>query len=664
VSLRAESEHIDYTDLDLQELAELSAEVTSAAKKPQSLLETPSAVYVITAEEIRRSGHTLLPEILRLVPGMNVHRAANHYWGVSARGSLLDFSRFLLVLIDGRSVYTPLFGGTFWEQQDLAVEDIERIEVIRGPGGSVWGANATNGIVNVIRRDPDASLGSHFSVKSGSEERLQTSFGHTTALRDDLFFRWSGRYSNRAATATRDGHAQDDEQRQATTHLRLDWLAGEQDRVTLQGDLYGGDLRLRVRKDNALSAATGCDADSSVPACFGIAGYRLHEESVPTTGGNALVRWQHQHAGGSTSELQAYWDTTFRDSVIIKERRATFDLELRNRWLWAGWHDVAWGVGGRLLKDRTRGSFNIAVADRSEDEAIYNAFAQDEIALAESLRLTLGSKLEFNTYTGWEVHGTTRLMWKAAERHHIWTALSRVVRIPSRSEQLGFTVTPAVVPGGGAISIRGVRRLDSEKMVASELGYRWQPLDALYFDAALFLHDYENYRDVQTTPGSTSGVDLGYTNRDELRSYGVELLSRARPFEPWQLTLGWTHIQETGTSSGSANETVPHHQLRLSSFLDLPGNVQLDLDAYYVGRLTQTSAIPAVAIDGYWRHDARLAWQPTPNFEVSLVGQNLFERQHLEYAVLFTKNAAPVQDFGNNLFEIERAWYLQCAWRF
>jgi len=325
------------------------------------------------------------------------------------------------------------------------------------------------------------------------------------------------------------------------------------------------------------------------------------------------------------------------------------------------------GAGGRLSKDRTRGSLNLEVADRSEDEAIYNVFAQDEIALLEPLRLTLGTKLEYNTYTGWEVHGTGRLLWKPAERHHLWAAVSRAVRIPSRSEQEGFSSNPAVLPGGGGrlIHIRGTRDFDSEKMIASELGYRWQPLAALYFDTTLFIHDYENYRDVRSTPGSTNPSDLSFGNRDEIRAYGAELLARARPVDRWQLTAAWTHTNESGAESGFLRaQTVPRHQLRLSSFLDLPGNVELDMDAYYVGRVTQTSSTPAVEVSGYWRHDLRVAWWPRPDLELSLVGQNLFDGQHLEYAVLFTKNAAPVQDFGGNLYEIQRAWYAQLAWRF
>jgi iron complex outermembrane recepter protein len=652
-------------DLDIFELSELSSQVYSAAKRSQPLGKTPAAAHVITREDIRRSGHTSIPELLRTVPGVNVHRVDSNFWAISIRGGVETYNHSLLVLVDGRSVYSPLFGGTYWDIMAMPLDDIERIEVIRGPGGAVWGANATNGVINIIRRTP-VEEGSYVSAGGGSHDRLRTSFGQAATFGEDLRVLFSGHYENRAPSYDRGTGSQAyDNFRYGGGHFRADFDASERSFVRVQGDWYAGDRGNLYRQDTPASLLTSCDASSAIPACAGVPGYLVLESTDRVNGGNLMFGFEHRASEDSIARVDLFWDNYYRQSRIIEETRHTFDLEFRHTLKPLARHTLQWGFGGRLLLDRTEGSFNFAIDDPKENEAIYSAFAEDEIALLDGrLRFTAGSKVEYHTYIGWEVSPSARFAFDAAEHHQVWGAVSRAVRTPARAERDGFAQTVVVYPGFPTANpgiIRGSDDFESEVFVVYELGWRWQPATWLHADLATFTGELENVRNFSGTPGATNPLDLTLNNEASLRTWGTELSLAVQPLDRWKLRGSWT---ETRRTNGSDNDIVAPHQLALLSYVELPGHLELDTGLYYTARLNVAERPPTIAIPGFWRLDVRLGWAPRPDLELELVGQNLTERRHEEYSHLHIRATAPLQELGTRTNELPRSVHAQVTWRF
>jgi len=652
-------------DLDIFELSELSSQVYSAAKRSQPLGKTPAAAHVITREDIRRSGHASIPELLRTVPGVNVHRIDSNFWAISIRGSVETYNHSLLVLVDGRSVYSPLFGGTYWDIMSMPLEDIERIEVIRGPGGAVWGANATNGVINIIRRSP-VEEGSYVTVSGGSHDRLRTSFGQMTSFGENLRVLLSGQYENLRPTYDRSsGSTAYDDFRFGTGHFRADYDANARNFLRVQGDWYTGDRGNLYRQDTPASLLTGCDAQSALALCAGVPGYVVRESSDRTTGGNLMFGWEHRASESSVARIDVFWDNYYRQSRLIEENRNTFDLEFRHSLKPLAAHTVQWGFGSRLLLDRTEGSFNFVIDDPKETEAIHSAFVEDEIALLDGrLRFTAGSKVEYHTYTGWELQPSARFAFDAAERHQVWGAFSRAVRTPARVERDGFAQTVVVYPGFPTAMpgiIRGSDDYESEILLVSELGYRFQPATWLHTDLAAFSGDFQNVRNFSPTPGATNPLDLTLNNRASLRTYGAELSVAVHPLDIWKLRASWSHTKRSG---GDDNAIVAPHQLALLSYVELPGNLELDTGLYYTGRLNVAERPPTIEIPGFWRLDLRLGWAPRPDLELEIVAQNLTERRHPEYAHLHIRATAPFAELGTRYNELPRSAYAQVTWRF
>jgi len=344
--------------------------------------------------------------------------------------------------------------------------------------------------------------------------------------------------------------------------------------------------------------------------------------------------------------------------------RNTFDLEFRHSLKPLAAHTLQWGFGGRLLLDRTAGSFNFAIDDSKQTEAIYSAFAEDEVSLLDGrLRVTAGTKVEYDTYVGWEVQPSTRVAFDAAKQHQLWAAFSRAVRTPSRAEREGFAQTVLVYPGVPALPgiIRGSEDYASEILLVGELGYRYQPTTWLHTDLALFSGDFENVRGLRQTPGTTNPFDLTLDNSVSLQTYGGELSVAVQPLDIWKLRASWTHCHRTG---GMDNAIVAPHQLALLSYVELPGNLALDSGLYYTGRLNAAERPPTIQIPAFWRLDLRLAWSPRRNLELELVGQNLTDRRHPEYAHLHIRPTAPLQELGTRYNELPRSVHGQVTWRF
>jgi iron complex outermembrane recepter protein len=631
----------------------LSTVVVSVSKRPQKIADTPAAIFVITQEDIRRSGMTSIPELLRMVPGAGVGQPTAKSFNVGIRGDESQFARGLLILVDGRAAYTTAFNGTFWDEVDMPLEDIDHIEVIRGPGGSVWGANAVHGVINIIRKAPEDTQGTFVSAAHGNEARLLTSF-RTGGTTGNAAYRFSGRYVNRDSFRDRaDTKEQHDGYRNGVSSFRMDLRPQQGDLFTMQGDFYTGDRNAQTRRD--LNPAMGTFLQSF--------------ETNPVRGGNGLMRFERQHSETSVSEVQMYLDYRFRDIAIVEDKRMIADVEFRNRFQWGDRQTVNWGFGTRHIKERLDGSLNFIVEPDKQDEAIHNVFVQDEIKLADKLIATIGSKFEYNTYTGWEVQPTARLLFRFSDEQQAWAAVSRAVRIPSRGVNTGeYQIIPAYI-GPTPFKFMGIGEdFDAEILIETELGYRIQPRPSLYFDLVGFVNRMQNWEGARGLPPTIGNISLTQQLDDfsERSAVGAEATLRWNPMDFWKLAFTWSHIHISSSQpdvfSFSGEDSSPPHILTAQSYLDLPGDFELDFGVYYHGRKGNNfNAVLGDKLNSYTRHDVRLAWRPSDRFEVSLVGQNLLDRLHREGADFFEGSMLAT---GQPQSSVERSVYAKVSWSF
>jgi len=638
----------DLTELTLQEL--MNIEVTSAAKTPQSLQDATAAVFVISREDIRRSGVTSIPEALRLAPGIQVARISSNAWAVSARGFNGRFANKLLVLMDGRTLYNHLFSGVFWDIQDTLLEDVERIEVIRGPGAALWGANAVNGVINIITREAGATQGTLLTAGGGTEERAFVGVRQGGKLGAGTFLRLYGKAFERDGGRDASGREGADDWRMQRAGFRLDRQADAVDAFTVQGDIYRGRI-----------------GETFVVPTLSPPFSRQFDEDTDVSGGNLLSRWCRTFSETSDLALQVYFDRALNHDAITGQARNTWDLDFQHRFAPASRHSLLWGLGYRYYEDDTRPGLTVAFDPEDDSKELLRAFVQDDVELIPGrLRLTVGSQFEHNDHTGFEIQPTLRLRWTPRPNHTLWGAISRAVHTPSRAEddirldQATLPTTPPTV-----VALVGDRDVEAEELLAFELGYRSQLTPRLALDVATF---YNRYRHLVTAePGAPfletepaplhAVLPLVGDNRMHGKSYGAELAADWHPLSRWRLQAVYSYLQllldvDTGSKSDLFKElarTAPHHQASLRSSLDLPRGVELDLWLRYVDNL------PAPDIGSYLTLDARLAWTPRRNLELALVGQNLLDDRHPEFAS---------EKLDAAVMEIERGVYGKITWQF
>ena len=618
---------LDFGELDFAQLAQIK--VTSVSKKEESLAGAAAAIQVITPEDIRRSGATSLPEVLRLVPGLQVARIDARRWAVSARGFNGEFANKLLIMVDGRSVYTPLFSGVQWRLVDPVLEDIERIEVVRGPGATVWGANAVNGVVNIITKSAKDTQGGLVTVGGGSEE---TAFGvlrYGLQLNDDAFLRLYAKGGLGDDTRLAGGGASVDAWQSGLGGFRLDWAPTGADTVMMQGEFYAG------RSDQFGTAAFPYD-----PA-------RSH-------GGHALARWTRELAEDARMSLQFFYNRDLVDSEGFKEDRDQYDVEFQHQFAVGTRNNLVWGMGYRLNLDQiTPSRLGTVTFLPAEDEVHqFNFFLQDTLTLVpDRLTFTPGVKLELHEYTGLEVQPGARLAWTPHADHTVWASVARAVRTPSRADESLFA--PAAAP---FFSLPNTA-LPAERLTAYELGYRMQLHARVSLDTALFYNDYDrlraNERPFLPAPTTVRGSQL----RGE--TYGVETVANWQAHDHWRLTASYTHLNmqlhlqpgSTAAAAGAvaAERQSPRHEVALRSRLDLTRTVEFDTNYRFV------DSLPALGVAAYHSMDLRLGWRPRKHLEFALVGQNLLNSAHAEFRTGFV---APVPK------EIERSVYGKVTWRF
>ncbi|WP_168205998.1 TonB-dependent siderophore receptor [Geobacter sp. FeAm09] len=635
----------ELTDMSLEALMELK--VSSAARKEQRVADSAAAVFVITQEDIRRSGVTSIADALRMVPGLDVARIDSNKWAISSRGFNSRFAGEMLVLFDGRVVYTPLFSGVFWDRQDTVLEDIDRIEVIRGPGAALWGANAVNGVINIITKPADETPGGLIAAGGGTGERAFGSVRYGVALGSHSDLRLYAKYLERDHFKDSNGTDGADSWHMVRGGFRLDSSPSGQDTLTVQGDVYDG--RLGETYINMLP-------DSGT-----------RNTVTPVSGGSILARWKRSFSERSDMSLQLYYDRSEQDLNVIGEKRDTLDLDYQNRFPLGSDHEITWGLGYRFTHDTIANSSYVSITPDSQDNRLYSAFVQDDITLvADRLHLVLGSKFEHNDYTGFEVQPTARLLWTPTRRNSVWVAVSRAVRTPSRGEA-GFTLyasTPASQQAPPVFfKFNGSNRLAADELMAYELGYRAEFAEGYSFDAAAFYNVYHRL-DVlsqgqpffETSPDPPHVAIPGYLNNSgSAQTCGFELAADAQPLPWWRLRTAYTFLQFV--EEHAAPDAIPwdpkgespRHQLSVRSSLDLPRDVELDLWLRYADQL------PNLAVGSYVTLDVRLAWKPVKGVELSLVGQNLLHDRQVEFQqqILNTKPAV-----------VGRSMYGKVTWMF
>jgi iron complex outermembrane recepter protein len=626
--------------LSVEELVDI--DVTSVSKYPEKLSEAAAAVSVLTQEDIQSSGVTNIPDALRLVPGLDVAQVDAHTWAISSRGFNDIFANKLLVMIDGRTVYTPLFSGVFWDIQDTLLQDIDRIEVVRGPGATLWGANAVNGVINIITKSARDTQGLFVSGGGGTEERGFTSVRYGVKVADDAYLRVYGKYFNRDDSVLPNGTDAHDAWDMYQGGFRFDWEPPGDDSITFQGDIYTGNQ----------------DETYVVPTTmFPFSGTITSTDSV--SGGNLLGRWTHNFAPDSQLTLQSYYDRTERSLPIFGEIRDTGDVDLQHRFSLGDRQQIIWGLGYRATHANITNSLNVSILPPDRTLSLYSAFVQDEITiLPDRLRLAIGSKFEHNDFTGFEIQPSIRALWTPGHAQTIWGSISRAVRTPSEAESdLRLNSAPPVPLPPGSITIFGNPNMESEKLLAYELGYRVQPIEQLNLDLTGFYNVYDDLRTVKPllpgpiTPSQIANGLFGET-------YGTEISATAQVTRNWRLQGSYSYLQaqlhlKSGshdTSTERADEgSSPQNQFSVRSIADLGWNIQFDSTLRYV------DALPAPHVPSYVTLDLRLAWSPRKNLEVSIVGQNLLDDRHPEFAPTV---------IGTQKTEVQRGVYGMVVWHY
>jgi iron complex outermembrane receptor protein len=624
--------------LSVEEL--MSLEVTSVSKRPERLSATASAIQVITHDEILESGAQSLPEALRLADNLQVAQKNSHDWAISARGFNTDLSNKLLVLVDGRSVYTPLYSGVFWNVQDYPLADIDRIEVISGPGGTLWGANAVNGVINIITRKAGDTQGLYLEGGGGSHWQDFGTVRYGGTLAPDVDFRVYGKYFESDAEVTASGARAQDAWRQGRGGFRIDDQSSSIDTLTLQGDLYDGS-----------------------------ADHTSTSESI-SSGGNILGRWSRTLSQDSAMSLQAYFDRThialpaaalaFAPAGVFADDLNTYDVDFQHHFRLGERHRVVWGLGYRFTHDVVSNAPSLSFFPPTLNQNLYSGFVQDEVMLLPEVFFTAGTKLEHNDYTGYEVEPNVRLQWSPALSQTLWSAVSRAVRTPSRIDH--DLAEPA--PASGLVVLQGNPDFKPETLVAYELGYRAQVSTKLSTSLSTFYNQYDDVRSTAPSPNPTiPGLPFPLVFQNDLEGHtdGLELSADYQLLPAWRLHAGYTFLKEDlrvkpgqVDFNDAHNETAdPEQQFSVRSAVDLGRNVDLSTALRWVDTLHINNGAIVGIVPSYFELNARLGWHPTPKLELSLVGENLLHAQHPEYGFP-----------GPGQIQIQRSFLGRFQWQF
>jgi iron complex outermembrane recepter protein len=603
--------------LDLDQLSQIK--VSTVSRKAVEAGKTAAAVHVITAEDIRRSGATSIPEALRLAPGVEVARVDSRRYSISIRGLNDEFANKLLALQDGRSLDTPVFGGVMWDLQDTFMEDIERIEIVRGPGGTAWGANAVNGVINIITKPAEDTQGTLVTAGGGSFERAFGGIRHGGELTESVWYRFYVKSFLRDETRALTTRGFSDEFSQTRGGFRIDSIPSDQTRITLQG------------------AAFVQDADQSV---LGLGGGAI--DPTTTFGGHFLATFRTSIDELSDVTLKAYYDGTRFDGSGIVGSVDQFDIDSQYRRTLSETVELNVGLNYRLLQTATdRAPAFILFDPMQRDLNLFGIFADAEFQLIpDRLKFSAGIKAQYNDFGGWDPLPNARLLYTPDDRHTYWAAYSQGVSVPRISENdVGFMFPVSVAPPVTG-TVNSSQDLDSEKMRAYEIGYRVRPQDSLSIDIAGYFNQYDDLTSREIIgfampfPGVFIPDTFTYANKLEGESYGVELSTVWSVNKSWRISGAYNAMQvdlrhdadSSNADTLATQESSPNHQLRITSGWDLNQDWELDSSVRYVDSIGPAGG----AVDDYISVDLRLAWRPRKNWEIAVIGQNLVDSYHTE----------------------------------
>ena len=644
-------------DLSIEEL--MRVEVTTVSRHSQKLTQVPSAVFVITQDDIRRSGATNIPDALRMAPGVQVERVSTDKWAVSIRGFNGIYANKLQVLMDGRSVYSPIFSGVLWEQQDTLIEDIERIEVIRGPAAVSWGSNAVNGVINIITKKAADTQGTLVTTGGGTFEQGFIGARYGGKINEETPFRVYAKGFTRNNTQSLSGESVNDQWRSGRGGFRVDHNRGI-DQFTLQGDMfYNSDGN--TLNSNALSQTQNISSD-----------LRGHQE-----GGNIRFRWDRTYAENSSIMFQTYYDRNVVHLLPIgKSDAESFDADFQHRFPLFDRHNMTWGTNYRLYHNTIFDTPLVKFSPVTQTNHLISAFVRDDITLLpERLQFTIGSRFEHNDFTGWEIQPNARLMWTPNTENSFWASVARAVRTPSRAENdlvrfntgesqnlPGFSALPFTVES----TLRGNGNFNTEKLIAYELGYRRQLSPQASIDVAGFINDYSQLRDLSFGAFTlTTGLPrqliapVSFSNQASALTYGFESSIDWKPMDNWRLQSSYSFLnmninsnellKGSDPTTGGADKISPRHLVSLRSNYDVSERLQLNLWLRY------TNSIAFYNIPAFVTMDVKLVFRPTKNTELFLVGQNLFSQHHQEFVADSIPTIPAV---------IPRGMYAGAQWRF
>ncbi|MCC8426510.1 TonB-dependent siderophore receptor [Mucilaginibacter sp. UR6-11] len=589
--------------LSIEEL--MNIEVTSVSKRPEKLSEVASAIQIITQEDIHRSGATNLPEALRLSPNLQVAQYNSYAWIISARGFNNVFSNKLLVLIDGRTVYSPLFAGVYWDAQSVPLEDVDRIEIISGPGGTIWGANAVNGVINIITKKAKDTQGLYLSAAAGRYLHDQFSARYGGNIGSAISYRIYGLHNQLDQTLNAKGQNNTDNWYLNQGGLRVDYDAGGANKLSFQGNAEGG-----------------TEHTSPGPSSFD------HQD--------IMGQWSHTFSPQSDLQVQAYYDRMWRRDLLgtINDQLETYDIDLQHHVQLSKDNNLLWGAGYRLMRDNSQNTSTfVGFVPAVRNLHLYSGFIQDEIQLVpDAFKLTIGTKLLHNDYSGFEIQPSVRLAWTPVQQQTVWASISHAVRTPSRIDVDYHIPTYPVAPS--VQNVGGGPNFTSEKLIAYELGYRVQANQKLSLSIATFYNQYDDLYSVEVVPGTlTYLIQNGMKGNSE----GAELTGMYQATASWRLRGGYTFYHKNiedkpgHTFDVTYEGTDPQNQVMLQSMLDLFKHFQFDVVGRFVSGRPRSVIAGIPAVNGYANLDVRVAWQ-YKSLELSVAGQNIANPNHVEFA--------------------------------
>lgn len=648
----------DLVNASIEDL--MNVEVSSVSKTEQKLSHTAAAVFVITQEDIRRSNATNIPDLLRMVPGLDVAQINGSTWAISARGFNAQFSDKLLVMIDGRIVYTPNFAGVYWDTVDLPLEDIERIEVIRGPGGTAWGSNAVNGVISIYTKKAEDTRGGLIEVAGGNVEQESETTRYGGVLRSGTDFRVYSKFFNRAQMDGLNGQPGGDGWHVLRGGFRTDSRLSAKDTLTVEGDLYGG------REGELAFYLPSITSPIFVPI----------NHQVQYGGGAIQSLWKHDSSGTSGSTLEVSFNGYRRDDSFEPESRRTADLDFQNHRALGERNTLVWGAGARYSGDSIGGSLTVSFNPPSRAMLIFNAYAQDEIAVIPArLYITIGTKFEHNNYSGYGATPSVQLTWTPSDRHMFWASVSRALRTPSRNDTNLVVNTGSFVDQSGTLHVMrflGNPNFRDEILDAKEAGYRTLLSRKLSLDVAAYSNDYDH---LQTTEPSSSFLEASpppahivdtvtFENFMNGETHGVEIAANLKASARWSVSAGYAlellHLHTIAASTDTTTPAfvehgAPRHSAQLRSRFDIRRNVFWDTSVYFTDRLSHQGPSTVDVIPGYTRLDTGITYRIEERLSITGAGQNLLKTQHTEFEDIFGSMQSS---------RIKRGVYARVSWTF